>query len=61
MSKLGIGVLLFAISGCASRTPAPVRLDFVCTSELKGQSIISNCADPQTWREWTAAQQGRTF
>ena len=59
MSKLSIGVLLFALGGCTS--PAPLRLDFVCTSELKGQSIISNCADPQTWREWTAKQQGRTF
>jgi len=50
-----IVVIAFALNSCAPRT---TRIEFSCTSTAEAEMIVTNCADPETWREWIRRQQG---
>ena len=43
-----IGIIFFTLAGCA---PAP-RFEFYCQSAVVKDTVVTNCADVETWREW---------
>ena len=43
-------LLLLFTWGCV---PARIqRIDFTCVSTQQGGKIVSECADPESWKEW---------
>ena len=51
-------IILFLFIGCVQ--PGPVKLDFVCSSTVQQGRIVSECADPETWKAWIEKQHRDT-
>ena len=51
--------MLLAISGGCSPT---VRIEFSCVSQLheSGTMILTDCGDPQSWKDWAEKQAKET-
>lgn len=48
-------LFIMIIGGCTSSKP--MRIDFSCISHAESDRIVTNCADPETWRRWIAERQ----
>lgn len=53
--KKALLALVFALGGCASA----LRLDVTCIAGPQGPTIVINCADAETWKEYYASQQAK--
>lgn len=45
-------LLLLILAGCSSAKPQPMRIEFSCVSYVKGEYIISDCGDEQSWKDY---------